>query len=151
MRAVFPVVTPFVRTLVRWSVLTVALSAAGAGQAQSASASASAPHLDPGRPPASALAAMREERARAQAFHAQPPSMASQAESRLRERFDAADTAHRGKLTRAEAQAGGFGWINTHFEDIDRAHAGEVSFDDVKRYLQARRAPYIAPAGSAAH
>ena len=66
--------------------------------------------------------------------------MDSEAEQHLRESFDAADTAHRGTLSRAEAQAGGFGWIARHFDAIDTQHAGRVSFDDVRRYLKLRGA-----------
>ncbi len=67
----------------------------------------------------------------------------AQAEARLRASFDAADTAHAGTLTRAQAQAGGFGFIAQHFDAIDTRHAGAVSFDDLKRYLQLRDARYI--------
>ena len=62
----------------------------------------------------------------------------SDAERLLRASFDAADTAHRGTLTREEAQAGGFGWITNHFDAIDTQRAGRVSFDDVKRYYKSR-------------
>ena len=47
---------------------------------------------------------------------------------------------HRGTLSRAEAQAGGFGWIANHFDAIDTRRAGRVSFDDVRRYLGSRGA-----------
>lgn len=101
------------------------LAAATAGHA--------APHLDPGKPPASARqAAQAETRARPASVGA---TLDSDAERLLRASFDAADTAHRGTLSREEAQAGGFGWIANHFDAIDTRHAGRVSFDDVKRYL----------------
>jgi hypothetical protein len=96
------------------------------------------PHLDPGKPPAAAQQAAREEnRTRPASVGA---TLASDVERHLRASFDAADTAHRGTLSRAEAQAGGFGWIANHFDAIDTRHAGRVSFDDVKRYLDSRRA-----------
>ena len=91
------------------------------------------PHLDPGKPPASAQqAAQAETRMRPASVGA---TLDSDAERYLRASFEAADTAHRGTLSREEAQAGGFGWIATHFDAIDTRHAGRVSFDDVKRYL----------------
>ena len=95
-----------------------------------------APRLDPGAPPASAQrAAQAENRVRPASVGA---VLDSEAEQHLRDSFDAADTAHRGMLSRAEAQAGGFGWIANHFDAIDTQHAGRVSFDDVMRYLKSR-------------
>ena len=96
-----------------------------------------APFLDPGRPPAAAQqAAQAEGRTRAASVGA---ALDSDALAHLRASFDAADTAHRGTLSSAEAQAGGFGWISNHFDAIDTAHAGRVSFDDVARYLAPQR------------
>ena len=102
-------------------------------------ASAGVRHLDPGRPPQAVLDAARAERRTTQS--ASGSALDAQVEARLRASFDAADRAHRGLLTRDEAQAGGFGWISRHFDAIDARHAGEVSFDDVKRYLQLRDRP----------
>ena len=97
-----------------------------------------APRLDPGTPPLAARqAAAAENRTRAASVGA---TLQSEAEGHLRASFDAADTAHRGTLSRAEAQAGGFGWIANHFDAIDTRHAGRVSFDDVRRYLALRDA-----------
>ncbi|MFL6696250.1 MAG: hypothetical protein ACJ8GJ_03715 [Vitreoscilla sp.] len=96
------------------------------------------PFLDPGRPPAAAQqAAQAESRVRPASVGA---TLDSEAMAHLRASFDAADTAHRGTLSREEAQAGGFGWIANHFEAIDTRHAGRVSFDDVQRYLGSRSA-----------
>jgi hypothetical protein len=98
-----------------------------------ATAAGAAPHLDPGKPPASAQqAAQAETRTRPASVGA---TLDSDAERLLRASFEAADTAHRGTLSREEAQAGGFGWIANHFDAIDTKHAGRVSFDDVRRYL----------------
>jgi hypothetical protein len=95
------------------------------------------PRLDPGKPPASARqAAQAETRTRPASVGA---TLDSDAERHLRASFEAADTAHRGTLSREEAQAGGFGWIANHFEAIDTNRVGRVSFDDVKRYLRPRR------------
>ncbi len=97
-----------------------------------------APRLDPGKPPAAAQqAAQAEVRTRPASVGAK---LDSDAERHLRASFEAADTAHRGTLSRDEAQAGGFGWIANHFDAIDTRRAGRVSFDDVKRYLNARSA-----------
>ena len=102
-----------------------------------AAAAQATPHLDPGKPPAAAQqAAQAENRTRPASVGA---TLDADAERHLRASFDAADTAHRGTLTRAQAQAGGFGWIANHFDAIDTQHAGRVSFDDVKRYLNATR------------
>ncbi len=96
------------------------------------------PHLDPGAPPqATRDAAQAQNRERPASVGA---TLQADAERHLRASFDAADTAHAGTLTRAQAQAGGFGWIANHFDEIDTAHAGRVSFDDVKRYLALRDA-----------
>ena len=93
-----------------------------------------APHLDPGAPPlATQQAAQAESRTRPASVGA---TLQADAERHLRASFDAADSAHRGTLSREEAQAGGFGWIAQHFEAIDTRHAGRVSFDDVRRYLK---------------
>lgn len=96
------------------------------------------PHLDPGKPPASAQQAAQEERRvrAASAGTSAQTSVDTDAEAHLRASFVAADTAQRGTLSRAEAQAGGFGWIANHFDAIDTQRAGRVSFDDVKRYLK---------------
>ena len=103
-----------------------------------AAANAAPPHLDPGRPPAATLqAAQVQNRARAAAV---APALDSEAERLLHASFDAADSAHRGTLSRAEAQAGGFGWIANHFDALDTRHAGRVSFDDVRAYLKRREA-----------
>jgi len=104
-------------------------------------ASAAHPRLDPGRPPQAVLDAARAERRTPQSAGREgAATLAAQAEARLRESFDAADRAHRGLLTRDEARAGGFGWIANHFDAIDTRHAGEVSFEDVKRYIARRDA-----------
>jgi hypothetical protein len=96
------------------------------------------PFLDPGRPPAAARqAAQAETRMRPASVG---PVLDAEAVAHLRASFDAADTAHRGTLSRDEAQAGGFGWIANHFDAIDTRHAGRVSFEDVRRYLGARSA-----------
>jgi len=103
-----------------------------------AAAGHAAPFRDPGTPPAATLqAAQAQNRVRPASVGA---TLDTDAERLLRASFDAADTAHRGTLSREEAQAGGFGWIANHFDAIDTRRAGRVSFDDVKRYLALRSA-----------
>lgn len=59
---------------------------------------------------------------------------------RLKARFDAADVNRTGTLTRAQAEAGGFGFIALNFEAMDRQGRGVVSFDDIRTFLRARGA-----------
>ena len=93
-----------------------------------------APLRDPAIPPAATLqAAQAENRVRPASVGT---TLDSDAQALLRASFDAADTGHRGTLSRAEAQAGGFGWVALHFDAIDTRHAGRVSFDDVLAYLR---------------
>ena len=113
--------------------ITLALS-----MSMAAIATHAAPHLDPGAPPLAARqAAQAENRTRPASVGA---VLDSDADRLLRASFDTADAAHRGTLSRAEAQAGAFGWIANHFDAIDTRHAGRVSFDDVRAYLQLQRA-----------
>jgi hypothetical protein len=96
-----------------------------------------APFRDPGTPPAATLqAAQAQNRVRPASTGA---TLDTDAERLLRASFDAADTAHVGTLSRAQAQAGGFGWIANHFDAIDTRHAGRVSFEDVRGYLALQR------------
>lgn len=118
-----------------WFIAAALLAPAGPALAQAASPGVGA--LDPGRPPQAVLDAARAER---RAKSASPRGVDAEAEAHLRASFQAADRAHRGLLTREEARAGGFGWIANHFDAIDTRHAGEVSFEDVQRYLQANKA-----------
>jgi hypothetical protein len=119
--------------------IAAALAAGGAGAQTAASSDAGARPMDPGRPPQAVLDAAHAERRAARSASA--PGLDARVEAQLRASFDAADRAHRGHLTRDEARAGGFGWISEHFDEIDTRHAGEVSFDDVKRYLKLGAAP----------
>jgi hypothetical protein len=123
------------------------------GQASAASSSAvSLPpgFRDPGLPPALRADAPAAARAQALAAMRAAPrtsgaALAAQVQRTLRESFDAADVAHRGALTRAQARAGGFGFIDLHFEEIDQRHAGEVTFADLQDFLARRAAAASAP------
>jgi hypothetical protein len=106
--------------------------------AAAAAAVDAAPLRDPAQPPSAVQrAAQAQNRVRPASVGT---ALDADAQAHLRASFDAADTAHRGTLSRAEAQAGGFGWIANHFDAIDARHAGRVSFDDVQRYLNTRDA-----------
>ncbi|MDX2217423.1 MAG: hypothetical protein SF172_00165 [Burkholderiales bacterium] len=59
---------------------------------------------------------------------------------RLKARFDAADVNRSGTLTRAQAEAGGFGFIALNFEAMDRRKAGAVTFEDLTLFLSSRGA-----------
>ncbi len=58
---------------------------------------------------------------------------------KLKARFDAADADRDGRLTQDEAKAGGLGFVTQNFTDIDTAQRGSVGFDDVRKFVQARR------------
>jgi len=104
------------------------------------------PPLDPGRPPAAQVeAAQAENRVRPASVGA---ALDADSTRLLRASFDAADAAHRGTLSREEAQAGGFGWVTQHFDAIDTRHAGRVSFDDVSRYYRSRQPARAASAAT---
>ena len=42
-------------------------------------------------------------------------------------------------ITKTQAAGSGLGYIAQHFGEIDSAHSGRVSMDDVRRYLQAKQ------------
>ena len=131
-------------------VLPCALSMAawGADEASRPAAityAASEPFRDPGTPPALRRSAPADQRSQALAAMRSAPrasgaALDAQVRQKLRASFDAADVRHRGALTATEARAGGFGDVANHFEAIDTRHAGEVTFDDLMRYLARRPA-----------
>ena len=63
-----------------------------------------------------------------------------------RQRFDAANTSHDGKLTREQAQVGGMPGIAHHFEQVDTDKKGYITLQDLRAYAQARRAEKAAQA-----
>jgi hypothetical protein len=65
-------------------------------------------------------------------------ALQAQVERKLRRRFEAADTAGTGRITREQALAAGLGRVADDFDRIDQAGAGSVSFEDVTRYLRSR-------------
>ena len=79
-----------------------------------------------------------------------PPSFISR-RGRLRDRFAAANAAHDGHLTLAEARAGAMRGIVRNFDRLDAAHKGYVTLGDIQRFRQARRAarqPGLPPVSS---
>ena len=64
-----------------------------------------------------------------------------------RQRFEAANTTHDGKLTREQAEAGGMPGIAHHFDLIDTDKKGYITLQDIKAFAQARRAAKAAQAG----
>ena len=62
----------------------------------------------------------------------------AEVDRKLRARFEAA-AGPQGLLTRGEARAAGLGFIERHFDAIDRRHAGQVSYGDYREFLQSRR------------
>jgi len=67
------------------------------------------------------------------------PALRMQAIQKLKQRFEQADLDGNGRLTKEEANKGGLGFVVQHFDEIDSAHHGSVSFDELKAYLVERR------------
>lgn len=60
-----------------------------------------------------------------------------EAQKRIEARLGANTVLSQGAtVTRAQAQTNGLGYISQHFDQIDTAHTGRVSIDDVRQYLQ---------------
>ena len=100
------------------------MSAAGAAAAQAPiSADAQVPpalRVRPAEPPA-AGAALR-----------------AQALAKLKAQFKAADRDGNGSLSAEEAKH--FGFVASHFDDIDEKRRGAISFDDLRAYLEREKA-----------
>lgn len=83
---------------------------------------------------------------------AAPPAsgaaLQQQAAAKLRQRFNEADLDASGALTIEEARKAGLGWVVNHFADIDAAHSGKVTFDDMRKYMAKRRKQALGPAVS---
>ena len=60
-------------------------------------------------------------------------ALRAQALNKLETQFRAADANGDGRLSLEEAK--GFGFVARHFDDIDTARRGAVSFDDLRAYL----------------
>ena len=72
----------------------------------------------------------------------QPPSQARQHAQvhRFIERFQVANTTGDGRLTLAQAQAGGMPMVVRRFDAIDVQHKGYVTLQDIRAYRQQMRA-----------
>jgi hypothetical protein len=68
-------------------------------------------------------------------------ALQAQVEAKLRARFEGADTNHEGHISRAQAEAAGFGYVVQHFEAIDAARQGSVSWAQVRAHLEQRLKP----------
>lgn len=112
-------------------VLMLASAGPAGAQTQEPAPATPAAHADPYVPPAQRLPAAGAP--------ASGAALRGQAMQKLKERFDRADTDGNGQLTLDEARKAGLGMVVKHFEQIDRAHSGRVSFDDVQAYLILRR------------
>ncbi|VXB42840.1 conserved exported hypothetical protein [Massilia sp. 9I] len=65
-------------------------------------------------------------------------ALRAQALAKLEAQFKTADVDSNGSLTREEAKR--FGFVARHFDEIDTARRGGVSFDDVRAYLARTKA-----------
>lgn len=65
-------------------------------------------------------------------------ALQAQAVDKLRRRFEAADTPGFGTLSRTQAELAGLGFVAAHFDRIDAAKSGHVSFEELRRYLADR-------------
>jgi Ca2+-binding EF-hand superfamily protein len=61
-----------------------------------------------------------------------------QRQQRMVERFNAADTNHDGKLSLEEAKAG-LPMVARNFDQIDSAHTGSVTLEQMREYAKAHR------------
>jgi hypothetical protein len=57
----------------------------------------------------------------------------------LKQRFEAANTTHDGKLTKAQAEAG-MPMVARHFAAIDVDHDNTVTLPEIRKYMRAHRA-----------
>jgi hypothetical protein len=66
--------------------------------------------------------------------------MQTQVTRKIEAAFRAADPDGTGSLTRQQASDAGFGFVAAHFDEIDAARRGAITFDDLKHYLRAQGA-----------
>lgn len=63
----------------------------------------------------------------------------------MRQRFEAANTTHDGKLTLDQAQAAGMKNVIRHFGDIDADHKGYITLQDIRAWRQSQHGPAAPP------
>lgn len=68
-------------------------------------------------------------------------TLQSQVVTDLQQRFNAAADPTTHLLSLAQAKSAGWGYMVTHFKEIDQDNKGYVSFDDFLRYLKSRNGP----------
>lgn len=68
-------------------------------------------------------------------------TLQSQVVADLQQRFNAAADPSTHLLSQAQAKSAGWGYMVSHFNEIDQANKGYVSFDDFLRYLKSRKGP----------
>ncbi|KVE34079.1 hypothetical protein WS68_10815 [Burkholderia sp. TSV86] len=70
---------------------------------------------------------------------AQGQALRDQVLENMKQRFDVAADPSTHLLSLSGAKRSGWGYIADHFSEIDRSGSGYVSFEDLKRYLKARK------------
>lgn len=64
-------------------------------------------------------------------------TLQQQAQQRVESRLGANSVLSNGSaITKTQAQSNGLGYIAKHFDEIDSAHTGRVTLNDVRQYLQ---------------
>lgn len=64
-------------------------------------------------------------------------TLQQQAQQRVEDRLGANSVLSNGStITKAQAQSNGLGYVARHFDEIDTAHSGRVTLNDVRQYLQ---------------
>jgi len=66
-------------------------------------------------------------------------ALREEVERKFEKQFQRADVANRGAITRDEANTGRMGFVAAHFDEIDTARRGTVTFADVRLFLRARQ------------
>ena len=66
-------------------------------------------------------------------------ALQAQVQSKLRARFEAADTTGAGHISRLQAEAAGLGYVARHFDEIDASRHGSVSWPQVQAWLAQRQ------------
>jgi predicted small lipoprotein YifL len=79
------------------------------------------------------------------ALRSPPPStptsgaaLRNEAMDKLKKRFQEADLDASGSVTRDEAKRAGLGFVENNFDEIDTAGRGQVSFDEVRKFMAQR-------------
>lgn len=117
--------------LIAYLALAAGIAVMGAAQTAEQQQSDMAPRADPYVPPA--------KRVPSPETAASGEALRVQALQKLKLRFEQADLDANGSLTLDEARRAGLGYVADHFDEIDRARNGKVSFEDLRLYMAQRR------------